>query len=171
MAAINATLINQDKFKDQTVFWARFVEQDEDGEVLYEIEFFDHVKIFQNLTERDISIIDNRTAVEHQTQNQETKVSGAKFDIIRSMTICFYETSEMNNTSFMEIPLKSSAILYIENHDKYCSIWSILARLHLRENSHPNTVWNMENNLLNYTLMVLFLIMDLSVVMFIYLRI
>ena len=43
--------------------------------------------------------------------------------------------------AFVWIPLRSSAILIIENgDDKYCLVWSILASLHSCNNSHPNRV-------------------------------
>ena len=39
-----------------------------------------------------------------------------------------------------KIPLRSSASLNIKNDDKYCFIWSILAKLHPCENDHLNRV-------------------------------
>ena len=48
----------------------------------------------------------------------------------------------MNRLSYVKIPLRSSAILNIENKDKYCFIWSILAYLHPCNNNHPNRVSN-----------------------------
>ena len=36
--------------------------------------------------------------------------------------------------------LRSNAILIIENKDKYCFIWSILANLHPSKNNHPNRI-------------------------------
>ena len=58
------------------------------------------------------------------------------------MEILFYKTSELNGTSYVKIPLRSSAILNIQNIDKYCFIWSILASLYPCENDHPNRVSN-----------------------------
>ena len=46
----------------------------------------------------------------------------------------------MDGTSYVKIPLRSSAILSIENNDKNCFIWSILASLHPCENTHPSRV-------------------------------
>ena len=40
------------------------------------------------------------------------------------------------------MPLRSNAILNIENNDKYCFIWSILASLHTCNINHPNRVTN-----------------------------
>ena len=68
--------------------------------------------------------------LEHQIQQQEMKDSGWRFDKINSRTVYFYETSELNGSNYVKIPLRSNAILNIENNDKYCFIWSILASLH-----------------------------------------
>ena len=38
----------------------------------------------------------------------------------------------------MKIPLRSNAILKIENKDRYCFLWSVLAC----ENDHPSRVRN-----------------------------
>ena len=72
------------------------------------------------------------------------KDSGWRFFKIVSMTIYFYETDELNGSSFVKIPLRNSgsAILNFENDSNYCFFWSILAHLHPCENSHPNRVLN-----------------------------
>ena len=70
------------------------------------------------------------------------KDSGWRFNKLVSMTIFFYKTKELNESKYIKIPLRSSAILNIENDDKYCFLWSILAFLHPCENSHPNRVSN-----------------------------
>ena len=100
------------------------------------------LKVFHNLTESDIDIVDVTSQLEHQIQVQETKESGWMFDKINSMKISFYKTGELNGSSYVKIPLRSSAILNIQNIDKYCFFWSILASLDPRENDHPNRVSN-----------------------------
>ena len=70
------------------------------------------------------------------------KDSGWRFDKINSMIIYFYKTSEINGRSYVKIPLRSNAILNIENNDKYCVLWSKLASLHPCNNNHPNRVSN-----------------------------
>ena len=57
-----------------------------------------------------------------------------------------YKTVDLNGTSYVKIPLRSSAILNIQENDKYCFIWSILANLHPCENTHPSRV----NNYIQY---------------------
>ena len=58
------------------------------------------------------------------------------------MTVYFYQTGEMKGSSYVKIPLRSSAILNIENNDKYCFLWSILAKLHPCNNNRPIRVSN-----------------------------
>ena len=46
----------------------------------------------------------------------------------------------MDGRSYIEIPLSSFAILNIENDDKYCFLWSLIAHLHPCKIIHPNSV-------------------------------
>ena len=142
MSIIYARLINQYKFKYQCVFSARFDKQNEDGLLLDETELFINLNMNHNLTQSDIDNINITFPLEHQIQKQEMKDSGWRFDKLYSMTIYFYETTEMNGSNYIKIPLRSNAILNIENNDKYCFIWSILASLYPCNNNHPNRVSN-----------------------------
>ena len=58
MAINYARLINQNIFKYQTVFSARFDEQNEDNQLLNETELIIKLKLNHNLTESDIDKID-----------------------------------------------------------------------------------------------------------------
>ena len=62
------------------MFSTRFVEQDEDDQVLDEFEIC--INFFNNrsLTQSDIDDIDNRSQLEKLIQNQEIKDSGWRFD-------------------------------------------------------------------------------------------
>ena len=142
LSIIYARLINQYKFKYQTVFSARFDKQNEDNQILDETELFINLNINHNLTQTDIDNIDIKSPLEHQIQQQEMKDSGWRFDKINSMTTYFYKTTEMNSSNYIKIPLRSNAILNVENNDKYCFLWSILAYLHPCNNNHPNRVSN-----------------------------
>ena len=139
---IYARLINQYKFRYPTVVSARFDKQDEDNQVLDETELFINLNINHNLTESDLDKIDVEPSIEHQIQQQEMKDSGWRFDKIISLTIYFYQTCIMNGSNYVKIPLRTNAILIIENNDKYCFLWSVLASLHPCNNIHPNRVSN-----------------------------
>ena len=90
VSVIYARLINQYKFRYQKVFSARFDKQDEDNQVLDKTELFIILNINNNLTQTDIDIIDVKSPLEHQIQQQEMKDFGWRFDKINSMTIFFF---------------------------------------------------------------------------------
>ena len=142
LAMIYARLINQYKFKYQTVFSAIFDKQDEDGRLLDKTELFISLNIIHNLTQSNLDEINIISPLEFQIQQQELKDSGWRFDKIISMTIYFYKTTEMNGTNYIKTPLGSNAILNVENNYKYCFLWSILAYLYPCNNNHPNRVSN-----------------------------
>ena len=142
MSIIYSRLIDQYKFKYQVVFSAQFDKEDEFGFISDKTELFISLKINQILTLKDIEETNIYSQLDSQITNQELKDSGWRFNKIISMTIYFYKTKELNGSSYVKIPLRSSAILNIENDDKYCFLWSILAHLHPCQNSHPNRVSN-----------------------------
>ena len=146
LSVIYARLNNQYKFKYHTLFSASFYKINEEDQRDNEIELYINLKINHNLTESDIDNIDFTSQLEQQIQNQEMKESGWIFDKINSMKLSFYKSTELDGTSYVKIPLRSNAILNIQNNDKYCFIWSILASLYPCENTHPSRV----NNFLQY---------------------
>ena len=58
------------------------------------------------------------------------KESGWNCQKITSMSIKFYETGILKGSSYVEIPLRASALVNIKNDDKCCFLWSILGSLH-----------------------------------------
>ena len=142
LSVIHAQLINQYKFRYHTLFSASFYKINEEDQRNNEIELYINLKVNHNLTESDIDNIDVRSQLEHQIQNQEMKESGWIFDKNNSMKISFDKSTELNGTFYVKIAVRSNAILNIQNNDKYCFIWSILASLHPCENTHPSRVNN-----------------------------
>ena len=124
------------------MFSARFDKQDENNQVLDETEFLVNLKVYHNLTKSDLDNIDIKSPLDDQIQPQQMKDSGWRFDNINSMTVYFYNTGQMNSSNYVKIPLRSNAILNIENNDKYCFLWSFLAYLHPCNYNHPNRVSN-----------------------------
>ena len=98
------------------------------------------MNINHNLTESDVDKIDIKSPLGHQTQAQEMKNSGWRLDKIIWLTVWFYKTGELDGRSYVKNPLRSSAIFNIENDNKYCFIWSILASLHPCNDNPPNRV-------------------------------
>ena len=146
LSVIYARLINQFKIRYQTVFSARFDKQDENNQVLNKTVLFINLNINHDLTQTDIDNINVISPLEYQIQQQEMKDSGWRFDKINSMTVYFYKTNELNGSNCVKIPLSSNAILNIENNEKHCFLWSILAYLHPCNNHHPNRVSNYRQN-------------------------
>ena len=68
LSLIYARLINQYIFRYQTVFSARFDEQNEDNQVLDETKTFINLNINHSLTQTDIDKIDVKYPLEHQIQ-------------------------------------------------------------------------------------------------------
>ena len=58
------------------------------------------------------------------------------------MKLPFCKTGELNSSSYVKVPLRSNAILKIENNDSSCFLSSISTYLHPCENSHPSRVRN-----------------------------
>ena len=66
LSVIYARLINQHKFRYQTVFSARFDKKNEDNQVVDETELFINLNINHNLAEADNNNTDVKSPLEHQ---------------------------------------------------------------------------------------------------------
>ena len=160
--------MNQNEFKYQTVFSARFDKQDEDNQVLDETDFFINLNINQNLTEIDLDKIDMKSPLEHQIQQQKMKDFGWRFDKINSMIVYSYKTGELNGSNYVKFPLRSNSILSNESNDKYYFLWSLIAYLHPCNINYPNRVSNYrqyfnEFNIQNFKLTNGFRCMDVQI--------
>ena len=71
------------------------------------------------------------------------KESGWNSQRINSMKKSIYKTGEINDSSNVKKPLRSSALIISENDDKLWFVWSILAHLHPGEIGNPNRVSNL----------------------------
>ena len=109
LSNIYARLINQYKFGYRVVFLERF-DIDEQELFITSQTDIDKIDVISHIQQRD---------------------SCWRFDKINSMVVYFYKTSEMNDSNYIKIPLMSllNTILNVESNDRYCYIWSILARI------------------------------------------
>ena len=135
MSHIYAKFINQYKFKYQLSFMLLFYEFEEDGDIRKKAKMSINLNMTNNLTQSEIDNVDIQWDLEARKQNIELQESGWVFQRVNSMTISFYNTDNMDGSSYVKIPLRSFAILNIKNDDKYCFLWSILAKLHPCENN------------------------------------
>ena len=145
MSYIYGKFINQYKFKYQLSFMAIFNKFEEDGDIRKEAEMSMNSNMINNLTQSAIDIVNIQWELESRIQNLEMKESGWVFQRVNSMTISYYNTGKMDGSSYVKIPLRSSAIANIKNDDKYCFLWAILAKLRPCESSKPNRVSNYES--------------------------
>ena len=117
LAVVYARLINQYKFKNQTVFPARFDKQDENNQVLDETELFINLNINHNLTQTDLDNIDVISPLDNYKLQLQMRDSGWRFEKINSMAIYFSKTGELNGSNYVKIPLRSNVILNIGSND------------------------------------------------------
>ena len=120
LSHIYANFINQYRFKYQIFFMLIFGKFEEDGDIRKEAEMTINLKMTKNLTQSEIDNVDIPWDLEARKQNLEMKESGWDFQRVISMTISFYNTGNMDGSSYIKVPLRSSAILNIKNDDKYC---------------------------------------------------
>ena len=125
------------------------------------------MNINHNLTQSNLDKIKIISPLEFQIQQQELKDSGWRFEKIISMTIYFYKTTEMNGSNYIKIPLRSNAILNVENNDKYCFLWSKLAYLYPCNNNHRNRVSNYKQYFNELNIQGFDFVKDSNVVMYI----
>ena len=142
---IYAKLINQNKFKYQITFSSVFNKYGEDGEITNQIEIPNIVSMTHILTQSELDNIIVQWTLENRIQTIEMKESGWNFQKTNSRKIGFYTTGGLIRSSYVKIPLRSSAIVNIRNDDKDCFLWAILAKLHPGNNDHPNRVSNYNN--------------------------
>ena len=114
IANIYARLVNENKFKYQLSFLALFIEYGEEGEITSQKELPIILSITENLTQSDLSNIDNQCSLENRIQNIEMKESGWNYEKIRSTSIKFYETGILNGSIYVKNPFRNSTTLNIE---------------------------------------------------------
>ena len=135
MSHMYAKFIDQYKFKYQLTFMLLFYKFEEDGDIRREAEMTVTLNMVTNLTQSEIEDVNIQWDLEARKQNLELQASGWNFQRVNSMTISYYNTGNMDGSSYVKIPIRSSAILNIKNYDNYCFIWSILASLYPCKNN------------------------------------
>ena len=101
------------------------------------MELLNTIGISQVLTQSGISSINIQWILENRIQSKEMHESGWNFQINNTMKKSFFQTGELNGSSYVKLPLRSSALTNKKNEHRYCLLWPILAKLH--PISHPKT--------------------------------
>ena len=80
-------------------------------------EFFIILNNNHNLTVSVIFIITLRFQLQEQIQKQDLKDGGWRFDMNMSMTKHFNKTGELNGSSYVSLPLRSSATMNFQTDE------------------------------------------------------
>ena len=137
MVIINAKMIFSYKIKNQVSPSASFNKNREDGEMILQIELTFTSSQTENLTQPETDNINIQWTLENRIQRIEMPESG-----INSMKTFFFKTGEINESLYVKLPLRTSALLDLKIDDKYCFNWSILAHLHPWKRNKPTKASN-----------------------------
>ena len=70
-------------------------------------------------------------------------MEGSGWDIqgINHLKIYVHKTNALNGRTYVKVPIRTNAILNIQNKDTYCFLWSFLANIHpIDDKNHPYRV-------------------------------
>ena len=77
------------------------------------------------------------TDLDNEIETRDMEGSGWNVQGINHLKIYFHKTNPINGMTYVEFPIRTNAILKIQNNDTYCFLWSILACLYpVNENPH-----------------------------------
>ena len=122
-------LIKQFKFKIRFYANVKYLLNQED-EPPEEINHYIGVDIIDNLTRLQLNDIDIMAELDNEIENRDMERSGWNVQGINHLKIYFHKTNPINGQTYIEFPIRTNAILNIQNNDSYCFLWSILASIH-----------------------------------------
>ena len=140
-----ARIIGQSKFKVNVmcnVLFDQFIEETMETE---ELEMVIRLKMINVLTPSDITAIDVRQAILAEIEEAEMRGSGWRLNKIVSMDLHLYKTNDLSKygATYVKLPFESKSLLNVQNTDKYCFVWCVLASLYpVDHGKHPNRVSN-----------------------------
>ena len=132
--------ISQFKFKIEVFANVRYHKNIEDEP----IEVADQhiaITIIENLTRLQLNDLDIMSDLDNEIKRREMEASGWDIQGINHLKIYFHKTNAFNGRTCVKFPIRTNAILNIQNKDTYCFLWSILANIHPIDNkNHPYCV-------------------------------
>ena len=133
-------LIKQFKFKIRFYANVKYLLEHE-GEAPEEINHYIGVDIIHILTRLELDDIDIMTDLDNEIDQRDMEGSGWNAQGINHIKIYFHKTNPINGRTYIKFPIRTNAILNIQNKDTYCFLWSILAYIHpIDEKNHPYRV-------------------------------
>ena len=122
-------LINQFKFKIRFYANVEYLLEHED-EAADETNHYVGVDIINILTRLQLNDLDIMTDLDNEIETRDMEGSGWNVRGINHLKIFFHKTNPINGMTYVEFPIRTNAILNIQNNDTYCFLWSILASIH-----------------------------------------
>ena len=122
-------LINQFKIKIRFYANVRYLLEHVD-ELTEVVNHYVGVDIIENLTRLQLDDIDIMTDLDNEIESRDMEGSGWNVQGIKHLKIYFHKTNSMNGMTYKKFPIRTNAILNIQNNDTYCFLWSILANIH-----------------------------------------
>ena len=122
-------LINQFKFKIRFYANVKYLLEHEDVPS-EESNHYIGVDIINILTRLQLNDIDIMTELDNEIETRDMEGSGWNVQGINHLKIYFHKTNPINGQTYVKFPIRSNAILNIQNIDTYCFLWSILASIH-----------------------------------------
>ena len=133
-------LIRQFKFKIRFYANVRYLLEHED-EMPEVVNHYIGVDIIDNLTRLQLNDLDIMTDLDNEIENRDMEGSGWNVQGINHLKIYFHKTNPINGRTYIKFPIRTNAILNIQNKDTYCFVWSILAYIHpIDDKNHPYRV-------------------------------
>ena len=125
MAINYGELIRQFKFKIRFYANVKYLLEHED-ELTEESNHYIGVDIIHILTRIQLNDIDIMTELDNEIENRDMEGSGWNIQGINHLKIYFHKTNPFNGMTYKKFPIRTNAILNIQNNDTYCFLWSIL---------------------------------------------
>ena len=133
-------LIKQFKFKIRFYANVKYLIEHQD-ELSEEVNHYVGVDIIHILTRIQLNDIDIMTQLDNEIENRDMEGSGWNIQGINHLKIYFHKTNPINGMTYKKFPIRTNAILNIQNADTYCFLWSILANIHpINDKNHPYRV-------------------------------
>ena len=139
MAIKYGELIRQNKFKIKVFANVRHIKDHED-EPIEEVNQLIGIDVINILTRIEINDLDFSIALDNERLRRDMLGSGWNLQGINHLKIYFHKTNDINGRTYIKIPIRSNAILNIQNIDTYCFLWSILANMHPVDKIHNGLV-------------------------------
>ena len=149
MAIKYGDLINQFNFKIKVIANVRYHKTYED-EPLEVSDLYIPIDIVDNLTRLQLDDLDIMTDLDNEIDRRDMQGSNWNLQGINYLKIYFHKINEINGATYKKFPIRTNAVLNIQNADTYCFLWSILANIHpIDENPHRVSKYEPYRNELN----------------------